>query len=100
MLVFCLAEVVKLASKIAGHRNMYYLYAIVNKDKKYIYVGISDNYTRRIEQHNNGYNKTTKPYRPFEILLIEKFDNRIEARKREKYLKSGCGKELLKSLIK
>ena len=78
---------------------MYYTYAIINKNKSYVYVGISDNYLRRIDQHNKGYNRTTKPYKPFEILLIEKYNNRIEARKREKYLKSGCGKEYLKNLI-
>ncbi len=76
---------------------MYYVYAIKSFYRNYIYVGISDNPKRRIEQHNKGYNKTTKPYLPFNILLIEQFDNRKIARKREKYLKSGCGKEFLKN---
>jgi len=58
-------------------------------------VGISDNPIRRINQHNKGYNKTTKPYIPFEILTIEKYSNRIEARNREIFLKSGSGREYL-----
>ena len=77
----------------------YYVYAIYNQDKSYIYVGLTDNLQRRINQHNKGYNRTTKPYKPFKILTTEKFGNRKEARKREKYLKSGCGKEYLKKLI-
>ena len=77
---------------------MYYIYVMNSKDRNYIYVGISDNPKRRIQQHNLGYNKTTNPYRPFNVLLIEKHKNRKEARKREKYLKSGCGKEFLKNL--
>ncbi|EKD49236.1 MAG: hypothetical protein ACD_63C00213G0006 [uncultured bacterium] len=76
---------------------MYYVYALKSLKNVYIYVGISDNPRRRIEQHNKGYNKTTKSYRPFQIIMIEKYDSRIEARKREKYLKSGCGKEYLKN---
>ena len=76
----------------------YFTYAIKSKKLNYIYVGISDNPERRIEQHNKGYNKITKPYAPFKILLIEQLDSRIEARKREKYLKSGCGKEFLKTV--
>ncbi len=40
-----------------------------------------------------GYEKTTKPYKPFILIYSETADNRIEARKREKYWKSGVGKE-------
>ena len=76
----------------------YYVYAIKSKNKSYIYVGISNNPQRRILQHNKAYNKTTKPYRPFKCILIEKYPSRKEARIREKYLKNGCGKEYLKSI--
>ena len=77
---------------------MYYVYAIKSRSRYYIYVGISDNIDRRFEQHQKGYNQTTKPYRPFVLIYTEKCNSRIEARKREKYLKSGVGKEFLKSL--
>ena len=50
-------------------------------------------------QHQTGKNKTTKPYRPFELILIEEYKTREEARKREKYLKSGIGKEFLKAIV-
>lgn len=79
---------------------MYYTYALKSLSRNYIYVGISDNYTRRINQHNSGKNKTTKPYLPFKTIFIEKFDSRMAARKKEKYLKSGSVKEFLKSLLK
>lgn len=80
-------------------RNMeYYVYVLKSLEKKYIYVGITDNLLRRYTSHQKGYNKTTKPYRPFSIILTEKFNSRTEARKREKYLKSGVGKEFLKTL--
>jgi len=77
---------------------MYYTYAIKSKIKKYIYVGITNNPERRIKEHCQGYEKTTKPYKPFKTILIEKYINRSEARKREKFLKSGFGKEYLKNI--
>ena len=79
-------------------RKTCYVYAVSSVVANYIYVGISFNPTERIRQHNHGKEKTTRLYKPFKILLIEEFEDRMEARKREKYLKSGCGKELLKKI--
>ena len=76
----------------------YYVYAIRSEKKKYIYVGISDNTERRVQQHNKGKERTTKPYAPFKTILIEQYNSRPEARKREKYLKTGIGKDFLYTL--
>jgi putative endonuclease len=81
-------------------QNMFYVYAISSEVKNYIYVGLTNDIERRLDEHNLGYNKTTKPYKPFKLILLEKYETRIEARSREKYLKSGIGKEFLKKLIK
>ena len=78
----------------------YYVYVIKSLIRNYIYVGMTNNIDRRLNQHNSGKEKTTKPYKPFNIVLLEKFNSRIDARKREIYLKSGCGKEFIKKLIK
>ena len=77
---------------------MYYVYAIKSLTKKYIYVGLTNDLERRISEHNGRKEKTTRSYAPFKTILIEKYDSRWEARKREKYLKSGAGKEYLKLL--
>lgn len=50
----------------------------------------------RIERHNKGKEKTTRPYKPFELIYSERKETRIEAREREKYWKSGVGKEQLR----
>lgn len=78
---------------------MYFVYAISSLTKNYIYVGLTDNVERRVMQHNKGYEKTTKPYLPYKIILIEEFVTRTDARKREKYLKAGIGKDYLRSLL-
>ena len=77
---------------------MYYVYAISSINKNYIYVGITNNLDRRLSQHYNGYEKTTKPYLPFKLIYKEKCDSRIDARIHEKYWKSGIGKEKLRKI--
>ena len=72
---------------------MHYTYVLNSIKRKYIYVGLTNNIERRFKQHQKGKEKTTAPYRPFQIILIEKYQTRLEARNREKYLKSGIGKE-------
>ncbi|HEY4483336.1 MAG TPA: GIY-YIG nuclease family protein [Candidatus Paceibacterota bacterium] len=73
-------------------------YAIVNKNDR-IYVGISTDAQCRLREHNAGYVFSTKGYRPWRLFYIEKHGTRSEARAREKYLKSGVGKEFLKKLV-
>ena len=77
----------------------YYVYALKSESRQYIYVGLTDNLERRIAQHNSGKSKTTKPYRPFRLIFSEKFSSRIEAREKEKYLKSTTGKRFLYKLL-
>lgn len=77
---------------------MHYVYAIKSLKDGRIYVGLSSNIQRRISEHNAGYVFSTKGYRPWKQIYKEGVINRKEARIREKYFKSGFGKELLKSI--
>lgn len=79
---------------------MFCVYAIKSISRNYIYVGLTNNLERRLNEHNNGKNKTTKPYKTFELIFSELVNSREDARKREIFLKSGIGKEFLKSLLK
>ena len=76
----------------------YTVYAISSIERNYIYVGLTSDLKARINRHNKGYEKTTKPYAPFRLIYSEKCLDREEARKREKYWKSGIGKEKLRTL--
>lgn len=75
------------------------IYAICSEKDKRIYVGMSKDVEKRIEYHNKGGVTSTKGYKPWYIIYKEFVGNRHEARIREKYYKSGCGKEFLKKLI-
>lgn len=77
---------------------MYYVYAISSLEHNYIYVGLTQNIENRIKRHNDGRERTTKFYRPFILIYSEVCETRAEARKREKYWKSGVGKEKLRVL--
>ena len=79
---------------------MYSVYAIASVNKKYVYVGFSADMSARLNRHNNGYEKTTKPYAPFVIVFSESFETRIQARLKEKSLKSRSGKRFLYQLIR
>ncbi len=76
---------------------MFFVYAISSTGRNYIYVGMSNDVNRRFLEHNAGENRSTKAYKPFILIYTEAFNTRIEAREKEKYLKSGIGKEYLKS---
>ncbi|PIS07589.1 endonuclease [Candidatus Berkelbacteria bacterium CG10_big_fil_rev_8_21_14_0_10_43_13] len=77
---------------------MYFVYVLKSTKRNYHYIGISNNLSRRINQHNKGYNKTTKPYTPFKLIYSEKYPDRVSARTREKQLKSGCGREFIRKI--
>jgi len=77
---------------------MFYVYAISSIKHNYIYVGLTQNLDDRIKRHNDGRERTTKFYRPYELIYSEACNSRPEARVREKYWKSGIGKEKLRSL--
>jgi len=78
--------------------KMIYVYVIKSKKAKYSYVGITKNIEQRLQRHNSGNNTSTKPYAPFELILEEQYPDYKQAREREKFLKSGAGRNLINSL--
>ena len=78
---------------------MIFVYAISSCEKKYIYVGMTNNLTRRLHQHNSGYSRSTKPYAPFNLIYKKAFPDRQSARIHEKEMKSGAGKRKLKQIL-
>jgi putative endonuclease len=74
----------------------YFTYALKSHKDGRIYVGLSSNLERRLGEHNRGEVKSTKAWRPWEIIYKKEFLTRGDARSEEKRLKSGYGKEFLK----
>lgn len=78
---------------------MYYVYVIQSLKDKTLYKGITNNLPRRLGQHNRGINASTKSKRPYELVYFEKCEDRYKARKREKWLKSGVGREYINKIL-
>ena len=78
---------------------MFIVYAILSLKDQRIYVGMTSDLGKRLREHNAGKTKSTKGYRPWQLIYSESLPLRTEARAREKYLKSGIGKEFLKSMV-
>ena len=75
---------------------IHFVYVLRSLKDGRFYVGMTTDLDRRILEHNNGKTKSTKGYRPWELFFSEELETRDLARKREKYLKSGYGKQWIK----
>jgi len=75
-----------------------WVYALKSKKDGHLYIGLSYNAWERLKNHNAGEVKSTKSRRPFKIIYLKQFDDRKTARQHEKKLKTGSGREFLKSL--
>jgi putative endonuclease len=79
---------------------MFTVYVLQSEKDRRLYVGFTSNLIKRLDEHNKGRTKSTKGFRPWKIVYFEKANTRLEARNREKYLKSGIGKEKIKRFLK
>jgi len=80
--------------------KFYYVYILYSKLKNFIYVGYSENLKQRVEEHNNGFSKSTKPYKPLELIHYEAYKNVKDAKRREEYLKTNRGRTTLMTMLK
>ena len=76
----------------------YYVYVIKSLKTGYYYKGLTNNIDRRLKQHENGKCQTTSSMLPIKLTYVEIVKNRLEARKLEKYLKTGYGREIIKEI--
>jgi len=79
---------------------MNYIYVLKSKKDLKRYIGLTNNLESRISLHNNGKVESTKNRRPLVLLYYEEIEDRAEAAKSEKFLKSGKEREFLDSILK
>jgi len=78
---------------------MFYTYVLLFENGAY-YKGFTNNLEHRYQQHLSGHGaKYTEKHRPVKIAYYETFETEQEAVAREKYFKSGSGREWLKKRI-
>ena len=77
---------------------MYHVYVLKSVSTGNRYIGQTASLEKRISRHNYGGSQFTKNKGPWELAYSESFETRADAMKREKFLKSGQGREFLDSL--
>ena len=75
---------------------VYILYSL--KDHK-LYKGITSNIMNRLRKHNSGGSKSTAGRKPFILVDIEQFEDKAQALKRERFIKSLKGGVTLKDYL-
>lgn len=79
---------------------MYFVYVLRSQKDEQLYTGFTDNLERRLKDHNNGFEPSTRSRRPFDLIYYESCVCKQDALSREKYLKSGIGKKFIQYRLK
>ncbi len=63
---------------------MYFVYVLYSRVFDRIYIGMTQNISNRLQEHNTGQNTSTKAFVPWEMVYIENLETRILARAKKK----------------
>jgi putative endonuclease len=77
----------------------YCVYIIQSKVDGTYYVGQTEDVRRRLQWHNEGKSKYTKPKIPWEVMYVEEFNTRREAIRRERKIKRKKSRKYIEWLI-
>jgi len=78
---------------------MHGVYILKSKKDNSLYTGYSTNVKERVLEHQKGQVYSTRHHRPLEVIYCELYKNRKDAMKREKFFKSGWGRNYIKKIL-
>jgi putative endonuclease len=78
---------------------MYYVYVLRSKKDKHFYVGYSSDLKQRVTEHFQGESFATKARLPLELVYYEAYVHKHDATTRERFLKTGWGRNYLKRVL-
>ncbi len=80
---------------------MWYVYVLYSVCGGKTYVGFTNDVDRRLFEHNVSESKGfTLRYRPWTLIRTECYPTQAEARSREKFLKTGRGRDEIRMYVK
>ena len=77
---------------------MFYTYIIEN-EKQQFYIGYTRDLKRRLIEHNQGLNKSTKKHK-WSVVYYEACKEHEDARRRELYFKTSSGRRAVNTRLK
>ncbi len=66
---------------------VYFVYLLKSKKNGSLYIGITNDFQRRLDEHNSGKNISTRRYMPWVLIYFEGYLSKFDAEKRELNLK-------------
>jgi putative endonuclease len=79
--------------------QMFYFYILKSLKSSKYYIGSTNNIDTRINLHNAGMVKSTKPDKPWIVIYNELFDNLEDARTREVQVKKWKSRKAIERLF-
>lgn len=79
---------------------MFYTYVLQSSQSGELYTGFTTDLKRRVAEHNQGLNLSTKHQLLWKLIYYEACINASDAKRRERYLKTTQGGRLLKRRLK
>ena len=76
----------------------YYTYVLKSLKSGKTYIGQTNNLENRLQAHNAGLSPYTKGRGHWKLIYYEEFSSRSDAMAREKYFKTGKGREFLTNI--
>ncbi len=84
---------------MAPKRTTFTAYVLRSLRSGELYKGSTADIDQRYRQHQGGQVRSTQHGCPWELVHREEFATRVEAVRRERYLKTGKGREELRRLL-
>ncbi len=79
---------------------MFYVYVLHSVLDSGLYIGYSANLRKRLKEHRAGLSLATSYRGPWKLIYYEAYIEESDAAGRERYLKSGGGRPLLRMQLK
>jgi putative endonuclease len=78
---------------------MFFAYVLRSRMTRRLYTGATSDLKTRLAQHNSDESISTKHRGPWDLLYYEEFATLAEAMRRERYFKTGKGRDELKKVL-
>ena len=77
----------------------FFTYVLKSLSSGKTYIGQTCDLESRVKAHNEGMSPYTKGRGPWKLIYFEEFTTRAMAMERERYFKTGKGRELLRKKL-